>query len=195
MRKIILFILSIIIVFLSIGVYFLINKSEEGMTKAEKEQAMIDILGRKPNLTDAPGGNIEYKGKFASFVYPKAAVIYTYKDPGMQENSSVLETFSFDTSNPKLVFNYSVFNKPDFSSVLDSPDVKLRQLKERGYEKADIQADGIIGLAFEKGGLEAEKSAFFFSGGKIYIVVVTGNNLKDVNKLFNQIIVSFQIIP
>lgn len=192
MKKIVLVVVILIGVLLSLFVIF--NFSQKKLTDQQKEQALTRILGRKPNLSDAPTGNIEYKGENAAFQYPAKAKIYTYKDPSRAKNSSVLETFSFDIDRPRLVFNFSVAkNEANLGSVEDISGVKLREISSYGYGKFEAKIGKDKGLVFQKSGSKAEKSGFFIINNKIYEISVTGSAIEDVSKLFDEIIDSFVV--
>jgi len=160
------------------------------MSEAEKKTALAKMLGRKPNLDvkDAPTGNVVYKGKYASFMYPAMAKIYTYRDPNVAADKTELELFSFDISDPRLVFNLNVNQNPNILSLDDIPAVRLREDKSRGYSQAEISIDGEQGLAFTRPGDQSEKSGFFVVGGKTYSLSVTGNDAKEVVNLFDNVI-------
>ena len=196
MKKFLLLIIAIFIVITSIIAYFMLTAPPKQMSEAEKEARLTEILGRKPNLTDTtPQGNTTYKGKYASFMYPAAGKIYTYKDPGLKQDTSVLETFSFDIQNPRLTLNYSMIDRPNLSGLEDIPDVKLRQLPSSGYIQQDVTASGVSGLSFEKSGQQCEMTAFFFKNNKEYSISITGSNSKDVENLFNQVVSSIKFTP
>ncbi len=196
MKKFLLFVFAAIIVFVCAWAYLIIAAPPKPLTEQEKLADLTQILGRKPNLTGTtPTGNIEYKGKYASFSYPAAAKIYTYRDLGLKQDKSILETFSFDIQNPRLVFNYAVSQNPNIKSVSDIADVRFRQLPSSGYIQTNISAGGKAGLAFEKQGQQAEKSGFFLVDGKDYSISVTGSNTQDVDSLFNQVLGSLKFNP
>ncbi len=196
MKKVVIIILIILVVIsFLLTINFVFNPSQKKLTDSEREKALVKILGRKPNLTDnEPKGNTEYKGKLVSFTYPAKAKIYTYKDPNLAKNTSVLETFSFDIDKPHLVFNLSVMeNAASLKDVNDISGVKLRQINGSGYKESDGKLGKSKGLFFEKSGSQAEKSGFFLINDKIYEIAVTGNSLEDVSLLFDLVITSFVV--
>lgn len=196
MKRFLWLILAIFVVITSIAIYFILTAPPREMSEADKEAKLTEILGRKPNLSDTtPTGNIKYQGKYASFTYPAAAKIYTYRDAALKQDSSILETFSFDITNPRLVVNFAVTDRSNLSSVDEIPDVRFRQQSSSGYIQVDIEADGVKGLSFEKKGQESEKSAFFLKGKVEFSVSITGNNYKEVEKLFNQVVSSLKFNP
>ena len=162
------------------------------MSKTEKEAAIAKILGRKPNLTDSiKTGDTQYKGKYVSFMYPAAGVIYTQRLNGAPVKQTNLEYFSFDLSDPKLIFSMEVVQTPgSVTSLEDYPSVKLRQLESNIYKQSQTEADNQTGFAFEKAGeaSNSEKTGFFFLKGKIYSFSVQGSDLKAIEDLYNKII-------
>ncbi len=193
MKKIVVFIFILLSLLLTI--FFIFNPSQKKLSDLEKEEALTKILGRKPNLSDnEPQGEVEYKGKFVSFKYPAKAKIYTYKDPNMVKNTSVLETFSFDIDKPRLIFNLSVVkNAASLKDVKDISGVKLRQIKSSGYVQSEGKLGENKGLVFVKPGSSSEKSGFFLINDRIYEIAVTGNNFEEISLLFDGIINSFVV--
>lgn len=194
MKKIVVIILIIfVLISLLVTINFVFNPSQKKLTDLEKEKALIKILGRKANLTDnEPKGQAEYKGKYVSFKYPAKAKIYTYKDPNMAKNTSVLETFSFDIDKPRLVFNFSVMeNAASLKDVNDISGVKLRQISSLGYTQSEEVIGGENGLIFVRSGNLSEKTGFFLVKDKIYSVAITGSSLEEVSLLFDLVINSF----
>lgn len=191
MRKVILIVFILIGVLLTL--FFVFNFSQKKLTDSQKEKALIKILGRKPNLSDSqPQGEVEYKGKNAAFKYPAKAKIYTYRDPNMAKNTSVLETFSFDIDKPRLVFNFSVMeNAASLKDVNDISGVKLRQISGSGYIQSEEVIGGENGLIFVRSGNLSEKTGFFLVKDKIYSVAISGSSLEEVSLLFDLVINSF----
>jgi hypothetical protein len=189
MKKFLLIIFVLILICIAVGVFMWLNNPARMLSENEKEAAIANILGRKPNLTDnTPIGNTRYKDNYISFNYPKKARIYGYKEPNIAKDTSYLDLFSFDILDPRLVFNFSVKQSINrASNYSDIPDVKLRQLPERGYVQKEFQSDGQKGLAFEKPGDNSEKTGFFIVNNRIFTFSVSGSDLKDVMQLFDNI--------
>ncbi len=193
------FIVLGLIILVVIGIIFLfniLNSSSKSLSQAEKETAIAKILGRKPNLTDdAPKGDAQYKGKYTSFKYPAKAKIYTYRDPNTAKNTSIIESFSFDIDNPRLILNFSVMeNASDLKDIKDISGVKFREDKSTGYQESEIIIKDQKGLIFSKNAGLAEKTGFFFVNNKIYSFAVTGSSYKEVYSLFDNIIRSLVFI-
>ena len=159
MKKFVLVMLFIAISVCLLSIFYFLNRPSKEMSKTEKEAAIAKILGRKPNLTDnIKTGDTQYKGKYVSFMYPAAGVIYTQRLNGVPVKQTNLEYFSFDLSDPKLIFSMEVVQTPgSVTSLDDYPSVKLRQLESNIYRQSKTEADNQTGFAFEKAG-EASNS-------------------------------------
>jgi hypothetical protein len=189
MKKFLLIIFILSLISIAVGVFLWLNNPVRMLSENEKEAAIANILGRKPNLTNnTPIGNTQYKDDYLSFNYPKKARIYSYKEPNTANDASYLDLFSFDILDPRLVFNFSV--KQSINKTLnysDIADVKLRQLSDRGYAQKELQSDGQQGLAFERLGEKAEETGFFIVNNRIFSFSVTGSDPKEVTQLFDSI--------
>lgn len=167
--------------------FFVLNSKPDELSKGQKEQAIGQILGRKPNLNpQVKTGNVTYGGKYASFSYPGRAKIYEYKN----RSGANSESFSFDIDSPRLILNYSAA-RSDLKISSDVPSVRLRQDLSNGYAESKIKADGQEGIVFSKkesSGVRAEKTGFFLVNATLYTISITGNNLEDVTKMFDQIV-------
>jgi hypothetical protein len=197
MKKIFYFTVALILIVAMLSVFLILNRTTKTMSKAESEAALAKMLGRKPNLDvkNTPTGNVLYKGKYVSFMYPAIATIYTYRDPAAASDKTEIENFSFDISDPRLVCNFSVEqNLSNNISLDDISGVRLREDKSRGYQQSEILADGQKGLAFTQSGDQSEKSGFFIVNSKIYSLSVTGNDIKEVVNLFDNIIKTLQFV-
>lgn len=197
MKKIILVLLTIaIVISVSLTLYFL-NKPAKELSKAEKEAAIAKILGRKPNLTNnTKTGDTQYKGKFVSFNYPAAAVIYIQKLNGVPVKQTNLEYFSFDLSDPKLTFSMEVVQVPvSVGSLEDYPAVKLREIESNLYLKSDILIGDKTGLVFEKNdNNKFEKSVFFYLSDKVFSLTISGSDQKGNEELYNKVIGSLKFL-
>jgi hypothetical protein len=195
MRKFFYFSIVLVLIIAALSVFFVLNRTTKTMSETEKRAALAQILGRKPNLDlkDAPTGNVLYKGKYGSFMYPAKAKIYTYRDSVAAANKTEIETFSFDIDSPRLIFYFDVNNNSgNVTDINEISSVRLREDKSRGYQQSEILADGQNGLAFTRIDLQSEKSGFFIVNGKIYSISVTGNDDKEVVNLFDNVVKSLQ---
>lgn len=188
-KKLIILSLLLIAVLACILVFYIFSQPPKDQLSAEfKEKAIADILGRKANINPekVASGNKEFEGKYVRFSYPAKVAIYEYRN---NTQSSVLEDFSFDLSSPKTVFNMTVNEgNTGILTLGDIPSVRLREDRGYEYEAKKIEVNGISGMSFFKGGMQAEKSGFFLTGGKIYSFSVTGSSEKEVVKLFDDVI-------
>jgi hypothetical protein len=184
-----------LIVFISVALFIILNRSTKPLNEAEKEAALINILGRKPILNNnVATGNAQYEGKYAGFNYPAKAVIYTYKDPNIVKNNSELEMFSFDINNPHLIFNYSVSdNSGGMLSAKDSSGAIFRLDKSNGYSQSEVSIGQTQGFVFAKQGAQSEKTGFWLVNNRLYTLSVTGSDYQKVVNLFDSIIVSVEL--
>jgi hypothetical protein len=197
MKKVFYFSVILVLALALFSALLVLNRTTKTMSKAQEQAALAKMLGRKPNLDlkDAPTGNVQYKGKYGAFMYPAMAKIYTYRDPSVVANKAELEIFSFDIADPRLIFYFDVNNNPgNLTNIDDIAAVKLREDKTRGYQQSEILADGQRGLIFTRIDLQSEKSGFFIVNSKIYSISVTGNDSKEVENLFDNIIKTLQFL-
>ena len=190
-KKLIIFILLITLISSSVVAFIFINSTPDSFTQEERDEAVADILGRKPNLNpNIKKGNTNYESELISFSYPARATIYEYIDEGKRNNDSQSETFSFDLENPRIVFNNTATEIPSTRSLDDVPAVKLRMDESRGYKSDELTLGGASGVSFSReggGSAKAEKSAFFLSDGVLFTFSLTGSNLEDIEEVFDEI--------
>lgn len=194
LKKVLIIVVILGIIIAVIAAFFILNSTPDELSEAEKEEAVAQILGRKPNLNpDIKTGNVEFVGEKLTFSYPARAEIYDYEDPEKANNTTTIEILSFDIENPRLILNYTAVNKPELKSLIDEPAVSLREDDSRGYLSEEIEVDGVSALSYSKeasGGNRAERSAFILKDGVLYTISITGASSEDVEKLFDQIISS-----
>lgn len=197
MKKFILLLIVIAIATSVLLTFYYLNKPAKEMSEAEKQAAIAKILGRKPNITDnTKTGDTEYKGKYVSFIYPAAGVIYTQKLNGVPIEQTSLEYFSFDLSDPKLIFSMEVVQVPgSVTSLEDYPSVKLREIESNLYTKSNVSAADKKGIAFEKiDNNSFEKSVFFYLGDKVFSFTISGNDQKGINELYKKVTSSLKFL-
>ena len=196
MKKIFILISTILFV---IAVYFIFfNSPPKSLSSQQRQKALSGILGRNPVLNvNTATGDVLYKGKYMSFMYPAAANIYKRTVNGRQvQYSGDLDYFSFDTQSPRLTLVSEVIQAPkSVLSVNDYPAVRLRQIESGTYHQSQLTADSQNGLAFDKGGSSGfEKTGFFYLNSKIYSFSVTGSDSKNVQDLFNKIMTTLKFL-
>ena len=196
-KKLIIFLVIIVLIFGGIVAFIALNSTPDRLTEEERDQAVADILGRKPNLDpDIKTGNTLFDGETINFEYPAKAVIYDYVSESKKNNESVIETFSFDIDNPRLVINFTAMRKPNLRNIEDEPSVKLREDSSRGYVREErYTIDKILAAVYKKdggGSVKAEKTAFVLRDGVFYTISITGASLEDVEELFEVIINSVE---
>jgi hypothetical protein len=175
-------------------IFLVLNHSAKSLTDAEKEAALVNILGRKPILTNNEAtGTVLYNGQYASFSYPAKAIVYTYKDPNIVKNKSELEMFSFDINNPRLIFNFSISdNSGNLADAKDSSGAIFRENQVNGYSQSEVVIGGAKGLVFAKAGEHPEKTGFWLTNNKLYALSVTGSDYQEVVNLFDGITTSLK---
>jgi len=193
-KKLLLLFFIILILF---GGYYLLSNINQS-APLDKEKALIKILGRMPNLNGKTvvSGEVEYKGKYMSFLYPKAAKIYYQTLNGQRiENNGALDYFGYDMEAPRIIFTSEVVAVSSVQTKLeDSTSVRLRQSQKDLYAESQIiLADGIQGLSFIKTGNDGEISGFFFINNRYYTIAITGSSMKDMKDLFNKTILSLKL--
>ena len=197
MKKIVF--LALFIGILLILFFVFVNTPSKGLTKQQQEQALTNILGRKPVLTDnSPTGNVTFKGKYVTFLYPAAARIYVLKINGqVKKDNWNLDSLNFDLDNPRATVLVTVSQAPSgVTSLDDYPSIKLRQIQPGLYQGKDITVANQSGLDFEKSDTSGfEETAFFYISGRIYVFSFQGSDKEGIEKLFNQIIASVKFLP
>ncbi len=183
--------LILLIILFSAGGYFIISQKTRVLTEKEKQAALVKLTGENPGITNSniSKGDKEYKGKYLSFMYPATAAIYNLTVNGKKvEDTAALEYFAFDTKAPNIsVVTEVIESPPSVLKAEDYPSVRLRQT-DLSYSQSQITISNITGLSFTKNNPgEVEKSAFFYSDGKMYTFSVTGSDFNSVSGLFNKI--------
>jgi hypothetical protein len=191
-------ILLVIIIIVFVAAFIILNRSATPLTEAEKQQALTKILGRPVVLNEkkVPIGDILYKGKYISFLYPAAAEINTPQINGIPIESKNLEDFYFSVGeDPRIYATITVSQaSPVEASITDDPGVRLRQSQKDIYKQTEVTVDGQHGLSFETGDQVIEKIAFFFINNRIYTFSVSGSDRKSMTDLYNKIILSLKFL-
>jgi hypothetical protein len=193
MKKLIIFAVIVVGIFAFIAVFILYNSKPDKLSDKAREEALGQILGRKPNLNpQVKAGESTFTGKYISLSYPARAKIYEYISDSVKKDKAFLETFSFDIDAPRMIFNYTAYkNAADLTGLDEFPAVSFRQNKSNGYSEKKVMADGVGGLSFSKQGsgeYKSESSAFFFKDDALYSFSVTANSPQDAQKLLGEIL-------
>jgi hypothetical protein len=193
-KKLLLLFLLLLILF---GTYYLLSNLNPSMP-LDKEKALTKILGRAPNLNDKTviSGQAEHKGKYMSFLYPKAAKIYYQTVNGQRVgDKGALDYFAYDMQAPRMIFTSEALTVSSVQTKLeDSTGVRLRQSQKELYTEAQVAlADGTKGLSYIKTGNDGEISGFFFVNNRYYTVAITGSSMTDMKDLFNKTILSLKL--
>lgn len=198
MKKIVIALLLVVVLIVTLLVFYILNKPSKEMSEAEKQAAIAKILGRKPNLTtkNIPTGDIEFKGKYITFMYPAAGIERKQLLNGQVIPYTGLELFIFVLDSPKLTASAEVIESPkNVANINDYPNVRSRQVQANIYNQSDLFAGNIKGLAFSKQDQTGfEKTGFFLLSNKVYSFSVTGADSKAAGELFNKIINSLKFL-
>jgi hypothetical protein len=192
-KRVLLIVALIFIAAFFVTSFIILNRPSKSLTKAEEQQALENILGRKVNTEVTPPvlGNAQYQGKYVSFMYPKAAKEFIALSNGQPVKFNDLGHFSFDISDSNLHFFSQVLVYPSIQSLSDYPGVRLRQSESDIYTQSSIvSSDKQDGLAFVNYDSQAgyQMTGFFLVGGKIYTFSVQGPDEQSVKDLFEKII-------
>jgi hypothetical protein len=193
LKQIILLIFITLIAISFVAVFLILNRSTASLTDAQKQQALTKILGRPVVLKDKAivTGDVLYKGKYYSFLYPEAATKYN----SAQTNTS-LESFKFDLSSPRIYAVTEVVAAGNSQRLLDdNSGIRLREVQNAIYQQATVSANGKSGLSFEKNDADGvEKTAFFLVNGKYYSFSLVGSDKSSIEDLFVKIITSLKFL-
>lgn len=195
MKKIVLLITSALVLIAVIIAFFILNSSPNKLSQAEKDAALVNLLGRKPilNEKDVPTGDSEYKGKTLSFKYPAAAKMFVTLVNGKEvKDTWHLDYLNFDLDDPRLSMLVTVADSPSSVTTLeDNPSVKLRVIQPGMFAKSDLKVNGQNGLVFvKKDNSGFEKTAFVYYKAKIFMFSMQGADLVSADPIFQRIISS-----
>lgn len=191
-------VLGLIIVVIIVA-FSILNRPSKTLSTQEKETALTNILGRKPILDEkeVAKGNVQYKGKHITFLYPAKAKIYVLKVNGeVKKDNWNLDSLNFDLDNPRITVLITVSNAPEsVKDITGYPSVKLRQIQPGMYHQKGITIDGHSGLEFDKqDNAGFEKSAFIYFDGRIYFFSVSGSDVSAIEDLFKNITSSVKFL-
>ena len=187
-----------VIALLFLAAFIILNRPAKSLTESEKQQALTKILGRQVVLNEKKVlvGDILYKGKYISFLYPAAAEINTPQINGIPIESKNLEDFYFSVGENSRIYATITVSQasPVEAGITDDPGVRLRQSQKDTYKQTEVIADGQHGLSFETGDQVIEKIAFFFINNRIYTFSVSGSDRKNTIDLYNKILLSVKFL-
>jgi hypothetical protein len=192
-KRLLIFAVIIICVISLIAGYIVYNSKPDQMSDKARQEALNEILGRKANLNpNIKTGNTTFNGKYITITYPARSKVYEYVSDTMKKDPALLETFSFDIEAPRMVFNYTAYkDNSSIGSMEDVPAIDFRQNKSNGYSQKEVSVDGESGMSFSKEGSgenPSEVSTFFLKNGAILALTFTGNNIKEVKKLSEEVL-------
>jgi len=189
-------VLGVFISVIALVAYILEKPSVARLSQKEKEAALTKLLGRKVNLNEknVPKGNVEFRGKYISFWYPKKAIKYEKTDPSFASSSALLDFLSFDIKEPRTIFNMVVVkNDANIQTIDDDPGVMLRR-NSTSYKESKIIAGGLEWKVYEKKeSQQSEKTAFLLHKNRLYSIAILCNDIEELQVLFSDILRSVKI--
>jgi len=189
-------VLGVFISVIALVAYILEKPSVARLSQKEKEAALTKLLGRKVNLNEknVPKGNVEFRGKYISFWYPKKAIKYEKTDPSFASSSALLDFLSFDIKEPRTIFNMVVVkNDANIQTIDDDPGVMLRR-NSTSYKESKIIAGGLEWKVYEKKeSQQSEKTAFLLHKNRLYSIAILCNDIEELQVLFGDILRSVKI--
>ena len=189
-------VLGVFISVIALVAYILEKPSVARLSQKEKEAALTKLLGRKVNLNEknVPKGNVELRGKYISFWYPKKAIKYEKTDPSFASSSALLDFLSFDIKEPRTIFNMVVVkNDANIQTIDDDPGVMLRR-NSTSYKESKIIAGGLEWKVYEKKeSQQSEKTAFLLHKNRLYSIAILCNDIEELQVLFGDILRSVKI--
>jgi hypothetical protein len=155
------------------GIKFWQYAAAPPVSRSKQEDLQQVLGGRAPrNPTAVPTGEIRYAGKYMSFEYPAKAQVYPLPPAG----EGILERVDLEIKNPRLTVVAVVM--PGTQRSLDEVSgVRMRK------NKADIYAEEQTGVFAKRDG--KEKTAFVLSGGRLYTFSITGDDARELAKLWS----------
>ncbi len=201
MKKILVLTIIIIFIFAAAFAYIMLNKSAKGLSQAERDAALSNLLGRKLNLSDkvVQKDYVLHNGKYVSFIYPKDAKPFDEQNQpgGPYYSKDALENFTFSLQSPFLWGSIRVLpNTPGMSRLEDYSGIRVRRLDPNNYKESEITINGVKGLQYESINISSntKKEAFFYLNNRIYFVLSEGNSKSDLVNLFEKVVGSLKFL-
>lgn len=185
-------ILVFILAGMVLGALLLYSPGKTALTDAQKQAALIKLLGREPILSQAirNSGVIQYDGKHLTFSYP--AVAQNYPSNTVNNSTFVLENKEFKESNPRYHFIVQVVQYPNAMTYGAIPSIHLRRTQTNIYTESPMAIDKNQGIAFVSQTDGYEKDAFLLYNGLLYTFVITGGD-PEIEKIFDGVVRSASI--
>lgn len=149
----------------------------------QKKQALEALLGRQVigKAIKIDYSMKSYEGKYIHFSYP--AFLKTQETHNT--SAVILDSFFATSINPQLTVAATAVKTED--QLENFPGAAVRTQDPKTYIPFTPQAKSIPGLGFIKKIDQPEVTGFFQLNGKIVSVSVTGIDLDEVKKYFNEI--------
>lgn len=147
------------------------------VSNGDSQRLAAKSLGRSLKEGEVEFSDGIYEGENFSLKYPE-----TVKPFGVEKlqnkDPNIVEYFSFDGYNPRLVFTATVtaFKNQNLTSLDEVPAVKMRLLDARTYKNEKINIDGNTAVVFIKESEGFEEVAFVLKNGEVYTFSVTAQS-------------------
>src|SRR5207248_3148034 len=85
-------------------VFLILNRPGKSLTNTEKNQALQQLLGRKPVFEEKKVSNemLIHKSNYIQFSYPQRAIINEIENKQLLQNPILLDGFVFSLNDPHL---------------------------------------------------------------------------------------------
>lgn len=193
-RKI--FIFPILLILIITGSVLWINSaSENRLSDSKRDYTIKKVLGR--NLrNEKPKGSkwIVYANNYFTIQHPSDAAIYNEKKKTGQNDSTTLNLFSFDLTDPRITFASGVYDVENNSQLEEIPSVKFRKSQNNLYKESMLEISGTEGLYFNKEKDGVEKTLFIIKNNRLYSFSLSAMTpSKEIDRIFEKLIFSIKI--
>jgi hypothetical protein len=167
---------------MSFGGFKFWNYARTPATSRSKEADFRQVLGgRAPrNPTDAPQGEIEYRGQYMTFEYPARAREYLLK----KSDDSILEQIDLEIDSPRLTIVATVIATGE-KTLDEVSGVRMRR------DQTDVYRED-AGVFTKLDG--KEKTVFMMYHDRLYTLSITGNDAGELAKLWSQVLPTWHFL-
>lgn len=181
-----------IVVVLVIALYWK-SSQNSSWSDIEKAKELEGILGRSLRVeTEQAVGDNEYKTDSAYFRYPIALLTHEKSDEVLIKTQNEIENFEVRKSNPSVSLVFQIFRSSSIANLDEVTGVVFRRSDKDKYLESHEKIDGERMLVFRNGGNGMEIVGFSLHKNKIFSFAVTGSDKDEVEKIFEELVSSFQ---
>lgn len=193
MKVVYIFVPVVSIGLIILAVIYWFSDKEPRLTSQQKQTAMERLLGRQPILSTNHHQNdwIMHTSKYVSFSYPAMAQIY--HDTVNPPDKNSLETFMFESENPKYFFGVEVLQPNDVKTYNDIPGVLMKRNNGKVYSETSMKYHNLsIPLFTKQQDNDIEKTTYILLNNKEYTFSITSAN-PDTMRIFDRVMGSVKI--